>query len=155
MSDRPTTSKLPELPSKLIRLGLSDLEKVEKIDGYIVNMVMGSWHTPTPTGCAVCFTGAVMAMTFKTTPTATVVPYAPYFSHQDKDRLHALNSFSNGHIGGAVSDYLGRAISVKLEKKIADCLLPDNVTISSYHLNNESFKEDMRELANLLEKEGL
>ena len=52
---------LPDKPSELIRLALSDLEKCEGDSRYEVDM--NEWHVPTQKGhvCYVCLAGSVMA----------------------------------------------------------------------------------------------
>lgn len=95
-----TDSTLPDKPSELIRLALSDLNQVEAMDDtYKINMEV--WHTPLSSFkgqiCRVCLAGAVMANTMQVPLTLDMEPY-DFEDIKIRKRLQSLNHFRLGAI---------------------------------------------------------
>lgn len=90
---------LPDKPSELIRLALSDLKKCEEDDRYGINM--GVWMKVTGDGeCLVCLAGSVMAQTLNT-PWPSETAYLRSVSPCEvagHEKLVALNRFRAGEI---------------------------------------------------------
>ena len=109
-----TESELHELfskPSTLLRAALEDLERVEILPEYIVDM--GTWHTPRVGGggvCAVCLAGSVMAMRLGCHRNLVEVPHSSIFHKlfvggeptvpalDYAERLYALEALRHGHV---------------------------------------------------------
>lgn len=128
--------KLPDEPYKLIRLALSDLEKVENDSLY--DVYMGIWHTDMGRGekCYVCLAGAVMAFSLGVDKGEALCPGTSRFSTDEVRKLIALDEFRVGHVGDAMNglgfleDYSGF-----------------NRRIPSYHADSKKFKVEMLKLA--------
>lgn len=154
--------RLPRKPSDLIELAVKDLIKVERNKLYKLSLD-SSWHDPIgceyetdengyDTGvvkkpakvCLVCFAGAVIASTLKTSFNATKHP--DDFDSDTQDRLLALDCFRVGNVSDGLSQiYSDEAFSCRLNRKI--------VRYSAK--NSEKFKKQMRELAKDLRRFGM
>lgn len=136
-------NKLPDKPSELIRLALTDLDVVEKNGAYKVHMM--HFHVPNYDGtCLVCFAGAVMANTLHVQFDTLVAP-----SDLDLDtanKLHALDLFRNGSVGSGL---------VKMCKKGPPWPASYDRYVSPYHRTPIQFKRDMEKLAQELSEMGL
>lgn len=127
---------LPNKPSELIRLALSDLEKCQKMKSRGINMT--TWRSVEKNGvCYVCFAGAVMDRTLKLKDTNLLD-----LPSKIKDKLIALNYFRQGLV------YYG-LISLGIFE-LFKC-----VKIPTFRGQGIPFKKAMYKLANDLEKEGL
>lgn len=139
--------RLPDMPSDLITLALEDLIKVEATEQYEVRM--SQWHCPSKAYggdflfCQVCFAGAVMAMTLR----SSIVHYCDPMSFDEpiKSKLHALECFRLGNVEAAFS---------RLGKKSSQGT-HFNREIPEYGVNQQKFKSDMRKLAQDLKGAGL
>lgn len=147
----PKKVKLPEKPSALILLALNDLAAVEKMKNYEIDME--TWHDPSvvflPTGgptttCTVCFAGSVMVRSLKANPSEIKVPEC--FNKTTQRKLNALNSLRVGCIRDAIED---------LDLDPNSYFAPENVDIHPYDQNKKYFKQDMRQLAENLKRNGL
>jgi len=136
-------AKLPEIvfkkPSKLIRLALNDLAKVERSKSY--SIYMGAWHTPIGPNCAVCLAGAVMAKTLETPISNEVGPLS--FDVRTRYALEAIDDFRCGSVADGL-ETLGLDDAGVLDRPI-----------TPYSRNRARFKTDMRKLVKELEAEGL
>lgn len=90
--------KLPNKPSDLLRLSVSDCKKVEKMKTRKLNM--NTWHVPDIRGCQVCMAGAVMDRTLKLDPK---LEQSPYDCGDNYYRLLAINNLRVGDIYSAFS----------------------------------------------------
>lgn len=143
-----TNHKLPDKPSELIRVALTDLELCEKDSRFKIGM--GAWYVPSSTKpiCHVCFAGAVMAMRLGYTQVGVSeiwkkVGHPEDFKKEISDKLHALDCFQSGKTDlGLVYMGLGE-ISFNRETEIV-----------SYHENSSAFRNSMENLADELEKAG-
>lgn len=136
-------TELPDIPSELIRLALSDLQKCEADPAYYINM--GLWHKPTSGGnaCMVCLAGAVMAKSLNMPKNEELFPNI--FDHTTDCKLNALNDFRLG----CVKDGLN---SMYIENDLGDEL---DRHITPYEEDKEKFFSDMTKLADDLEEVGL
>jgi len=136
-----TTCVLPDKPSELIRLALSDLRKCEKDSSYEV--VMNEWHTPSRYRpiCSVCLAGAVIAQSFHRAKTEYTIP--ANFSEEKK--LLALNEFRKGYISEGLA-LLGLTTPMGIHAVIH---------MAWYSIYPTKFHTDMESLAAMLEKRGL
>ncbi len=135
-------SRPPRKPSKLIRMALRDMEKVEKLKRYEVDM--SDWHSSYEEKeklCSVCFAGCVMSQRFKLSYKKSVSPLD--FSPSWKNAFRALDSFRMGELVGGLNE-----MRIKHNYQ----LLP--VTVVRYCHNPKSFKEDMEVVIKTLEKAG-
>jgi hypothetical protein len=137
-------SKLPDKPSELIRVALTDLAKCEAMpEKYQVHM--RDWHTPlsSPNVCSVCLAGAVMAQTLGADIGVELDPD----DFADVNKLCALDDLRIGDVVqalwllGLVS---GSHFYHDLNRKITD-----------YEASPTMFREEMNKLADELEKAGL
>lgn len=151
-------NRLPKKPSKLIRLAIEDLEKVEKLP-HKYEIDMGQWHTPQNYGdhkCSVCLAGSVMAMRFHADPKDEIKPrdFARVFKFipsSTQNRLIALDWFRRGHVKAGLRElgYPGHII-----ESFTDL---DSETPYLYWSEHEParFKKPLLELADKLEQRGL
>lgn len=130
----------PKRMSEAIRMAVADLEAVEKLPQYRIDM--GAWHEPAPDGlCEVCFAGAVMARTHK-------LPQHRYSSGFDiagwdwNCVFDALNELRKGGVASAA-----QSMGVKIPSF-------HKMDVTSYDENPEQFKADMLRTASFLEAEG-
>tara|TARA_R110002126_G_scaffold7198_1_gene35723 strand:+ start:112 stop:543 length:432 start_codon:yes stop_codon:yes gene_type:complete len=140
-----TNPNLPDLPSALIRVALTDLQVIQKNPAYKIRMSM--WHMTIDedeeTICQVCLAGAVMANTLNADITRDISPND--YSTVDARKLDALDDFRSGHVG--------RAFAVLNIPHLPT--IPWYVVIDPYDPDCPSnFINDMSDLANTLEKAG-
>ena len=134
-------TKLPDKPSKLLKLALNDLKKVEKDDNYRVDM--DNWHNSMEGICYVCLAGAVMAKTLKIDKEVNFHPDL----EEDFDiykKLYALDSLRMGYLKLASKD-----LEFQLPKGMKD------IPITDYHISQKRFKKGIRKLIRKLKKERL
>lgn len=137
---------LPDKASELLRLAIHDLELCEKDPRY--QIFMSDWHYATDyrKECHVCFAGSVMAQSCKIPSNITVTPYR---STGLSGKLLALNHFRIGNVVEAL-DLLNNPCD-----PFHDC---DSLTIgerpAEYILDRDLFKQQMLDLADILEVEG-
>lgn len=142
---------LPDKPSELIRVAIRDLEAVEKLP-EVYEIDMKSWHEPgrgySPTTCAVCLAGAVMAQTLGANPREFRYPtdYAREIRIQAK--LRALNMFREGEISNGLYEF-GYDYPMT---NIFNCRL---CALDYDSRQPEVFKQQMLSRAEMLEREGL
>lgn len=131
---------LPDKPSELIRLALSDLAKVEAMpDVYTVNT--SYFHMPSKGTCMVGIFGAVIAMTLGALNRDCFWPkdYKPDVSN----KLLAIDSFSCGNVNLGLRDMGIYNFEMPFQK------------ITLYVKSKHLFRSDMERLASDLEAEGL
>lgn len=142
---------LPDKPSALIRLALSDLAKCEADPKYIVDMCF--WYAPYVSDCRVCLAGAVMAHSLADVTQKVIEKngeqgdesqeiFPQDFNEQGK--LAALNYFRVGSIEEGL-----RAMRIFSDPPFV------SHDIVSYDIDPEQFRADMHLLADDLERAGL
>jgi hypothetical protein len=145
--------KLPNKPSKLLALALSDLEKAEKSKFYEIDM--DGWHTPNidkQSTCSVCLAGSVIAFSLKT---PRVMEKSPNHFLEFEGRLGeviykqltAINQLREGYVADAL-EKLGIDVS-DAKVKVMDR------EITEYGIDKREFKKQMRELISDLALVGL
>lgn len=130
---------LPDKPSDLIRLALSDLARCERSPKYEIDM--GDWHRPNGK-CLVCLAGSVMA---KTLEAPMHKRWWPKDFPDQGGKLIALDRFRRGDVDIAF-EALGFHYSA------ADRLTYRS--ICPYSRDPKQFRKDMFKLARDLEKAG-
>ena len=134
-------SKLPNRPSDLIRLGLSDMEKAEASPHYEVDQNV--WHKPDPRRlgtCLVCNAGSIMAMTLMANKRSCFRPGD--FDYDTEGKLLAVDSFRMGEVTHAFHQMgLGKPPI-------------DDIDVALYGVSPDDFRRDQRELATTLEAAG-
>jgi hypothetical protein len=139
LSLEPAMPALPDKPSELILLALSDLEACEKDPNYKIDMY--SWHSPTYGKiCLVCLAGSVMAQTLKAYSFQNLLPHD--FSEEIAKKLTALNLFREGDVARGLRE-------LNIMKKFRFRKIPE------YDEYPEEFKAAMRKLARDLAAKGL
>lgn len=131
-------NKLPDKPSELIRLAISDLNKVKK-DGHRINMNV-YLHAYVDQKCMMCLAGSVMYNTLELRPIKSIDPLCLH--PKDASKLIALNEFRIGYVKSGCL-LMGIKTSIK-----------DIHTIKYSEDTHDQFCKQMLRLANLLEKEG-
>ena len=141
-----TNEILPDKPSELIRLALHDLELCEQDDRYSINM--GHWHAPSKNKCYVCLGGSVMAKSLN----ADILKDLRPLDCNDKTeaKLLALDEFITGYIYDGI-----KLLRPESFKHMRFDNLSDKRDIIPYEENPEEFKQQMHQLADDLEREGL
>ncbi len=90
--------KLPNKPSALITLAMNDLNRVERLKNYLIDMDV--WHKTyfrdIMKVCRVCFAGAIMSQTLKADPEDLREP--EMYNGDTEGKLRALDSFRCGYI---------------------------------------------------------
>ena len=140
-----TNPSLPDLPSALIRVALTDLQVIQKNPAY--NIKMSMWHMTLvddeETICQVCLAGAVMANTLNADITRDMSPQD--YSRVDARKLDALDDFRNGHVGRAF-----KVLNIPRHPTI-----PWYVAIDPYDPDYPNiFINAMSDMADMLEKAG-
>jgi len=138
------TKTLPDKLSDTIDLALVDLVKAEKSPGYAVEMC--EWHNPTVSGiCEVCLAGSVMAFTLGVTKDDSC---APSSLDQPLDgKLSALEEIRCGDIYSAIYEFY--------RTNIESADIPKKRRVIGYSTDPEGFKQELRDIATMLRKEGL
>lgn len=141
---------LPDKPSELIRLALSDLSAVQKDDRYSVAMHIfhGADHSPYAkpgdNRCYVCLAGAVIANSLvRGRPELTLFP--KMFNNEIRYKLIALDCFRAGRVARGLH-LMG--IDATLYPEFHD-------TYYVYALHVESVKAKMVALAEAFESHGI
>lgn len=151
--------RLPNKPSKLLMLAMTDLEKVEADPRYKVNM--SKWHEPNGK-CSVCLAGSVIAKTLKVNPGNYITPYGQtlkdtevVFSYETDKALLALNSLRRGDILLALSR-LGhwRPDTHTLPPRLDEPWVGERLDELS-DSDREQWKLHMYDLIGILQAEGL
>jgi hypothetical protein len=142
--------KLPNKPSAIIRMALTDLSAVEKDKRYDINMC--TWHSPleydegeqrkNDPSCEVCMAGAVIANAGNDM-NMSILP--DMFDDATENKLLAIDCFREGDISRGL-DYL------KIDKPR---FMAEWVEITGYYGNKTKFKKQMSELADVFEEYGL
>ncbi len=142
-------SKLPDTPSKLIRVALDDLEAVRNDNRYVVNFA--EWHIPYTNKfadqfsetlrCSVCFAGSVMA---KSLNVNINVPLTPTDFPKEGNKLKALDHFRRGHIRLGLHE-----LDIPREK------IPPVTVMDVNQRNYEEFVSNMEAIIAYLEKHNL
>ena len=136
--------KLPNKPSELIRIAITDLKKAEKSSKYKIHM--GSWHTPAYNKCEICFAGSVMAFSLKRNPQDWLLPED--FTFKTEQKLEALNAFRTGQVDFGLN-LLNNRHYLKDDYEIF------NRDVIEYNKSPTKFKRQMLNLATDLENFGL
>ena len=153
------TDTLPEKLSDLIRVAITDMEKIDS-KPHLYRVDMGEWHKREDHGiCKVCFAGAVMAETLHTPHHRTVNFH--HFPHPLKMKFGALDQIKDGDVEMSLW-YMSRAKDpqsdriadheAKAAKRIEQML---NYELLSWHDDKDSFLSQMRLVADCLADEGL
>jgi hypothetical protein len=141
-----TNVTLPNKPSELIELALSDLVKCEQSPGYEVNLDI--WHQPRGNVCVVCLAGGVMAQSLGADKTMYLEPEDfTETSRHNGNCLTALDMFRSGLIDlgwfwmfGDVTDFPE--------------VIPTELDVAEYADDPEGFKNAMAEIASIFKKAG-
>lgn len=135
-------SLLPSQPSKLLRLALNNLKRVELMpDVYKIDMLL--WHSPFPDGlCRVCFAGCTVAMTFGVNTKQNFTPVK--FSIPDLTVLYALDTIRSGNV---------RSFIHNLEIEDPQLLKMRDIDIN-YHDDPCKFKSEIEQLIDQFELLG-
>lgn len=149
METNESTQQLPDLPSELLRLALSDLRKCEQNPTFRIDM--GVWLLPAGVNtlegryydqCSVCLAGSVIAQTLGH---PLCLSGGPSDWRLDTARkLFALNYFRIGSITAAYQRL----------PRIKPANMPSYVSVCRYDVNRDQFHKDMDELVHLLETHG-
>ena len=133
---------LPDKPSALIRLAISDLEKCAKSLDYHISMK--HWHVPISSGtCLVCLAGSVMAQSLGCD--ARMPFYPSSFCQSLEDKFDALNYFRRGRIADGLG-MLGHSVPNGINSYCESIN-----AIEDYRSDPEAFKSQLLALADVLE----
>ena len=135
--------RLPDEPSELLALALSDLEKVERSSEYQVSMM--DWHAPTTEAgvCNACMAGAVMAKTLEVNRFEEYLPSD--FGTDTENKLFSINRFRKGCLTSGLE-----ILGIDRPRSLAS-----EIDVADYHEDPNQFKENMRDIIEALEREGL
>jgi hypothetical protein len=136
-------TNLPKKPSKLLALALGDLEKCEQDDRYVIDMQ--TWHITHGDGCHVCLAGAVLAQSLGCKPDEDPDFNDDYYF--EALQLYALNEFRNGNIHTGF-------MQLDMLDMFDKSSLPASVPVCTYRYSPWLFKNQMREIVELLEGAG-
>lgn len=135
-------NRLPNSPSKLIRLALDDMRKVERSKDYKIDLSI--WHDGTEGDgngqCVVCFAGSVMSKSLHVSKTKDVGPEE--LGGDIRDKLYALDSFRCGWIRDGLEE---------MSRKDLGNMLPFNTLVPDYKDDRAGFKRAMSEMADIIE----
>ncbi len=148
-----TNEELNSLPlSMLIKMGVAAMYQIEKDSNYRIHMTLALYHTYADYPYInVCFAG-VMFPTYRGIPSTvrTVPLYEKYpkdskYGHRMIPWTVALDEIRAGNLKCALNA-LGHECSIHF---------PETVRITKYSCNKQQFKNDMWNLAELLQCNGL
>jgi len=159
-NDTGNTPVLPTKPSVLLRLAISDMERLDR-DKYVPSG--DHWHVPMYSefedafgntrfgmACAICLAGAVMAGTLEVDINKHF-EVSNWKESNNVDQLNALNYLRMGLIADALQ-ILGFDSHDKYD-------LPEDIKIEHYEFSNwddaDKFLGEMDHLAGMLEREGI
>lgn len=144
---------LPRKPSKLLRIALADLVKVERSKKYVIDM--GTYHTPISEWdmeigrhCAVCLAGSIMARTLGSDPKDRIIPSD--FGETTARKLYAVSDLQFGNIHGGLI-HLNYATSTI--NRIID-QVGEERNMPGYLADPVAYKNAVRNLANDFEAAG-
>lgn len=140
---------LPDEPSALIRLALSDLMDVARDPRYRIDMAQ--WHEPDEQGelCYVCLSGAVAANTLKLPPDRSLS--WDQISDDASNKLTAIDDLRTGEISLAFETLgIQDAASLAVAEAIQSRVQP----MPSHREDAGAFMLAMEDLARQLEEEG-
>ena len=85
---------LPKVPSRLLRIAHTDLEKIRHDPAYLINMGVWAYRTfdSEPIQCEACLAGAVMIKTLRSDLPTRSTYYPSDFPDND-NQLEAINLF--------------------------------------------------------------
>lgn len=146
---------LPFKASEMLEIALHDLEVIEKLPGYRIDM--STWHeAPSKRNskledkCSVCFAGSVMAISLKTKKNETCQPenFGPVLARQ----LRALDDFRCGDVydglcrlyGYMADELMDQYSHLKASKKFL-----------TYDVSPRDFKKGIRKIIKDLQKAGV
>lgn len=136
-------TQLPDKLSELIVVALEDLAKVERDPDFMVHMSMFFTPNWNESGkCAVCFAGAVMAMSLDANPNR--FHYTLDWGADIQRKMHALDHVRNGLLGAAL-------LSMGQDRKDT----PRHVGITTYEQSSCAWRRDMINIAHDLAARGL
>lgn len=157
--------KLPNKPSKLLKVALEDLEAVEKDLKYRIDM--NSWHQPEDNKCSVCLAGAVMANRLRCDIEKALDPYdllvdgnIEYWVDL-RNKLEAIDYFCRGKVEGSLL-----RMGIKCPESLKNCetdyynytsispIMDVPGEVSSFE-DKKAFKIYIQSLIGILESEGL
>jgi len=145
-------TKLPLLPSALIRVALNDIQEVQRLK-KIYKINMGEWHNGRSNElCELCFAGAVMARTLKASPGQDIMPKE--FGIMNGNKLCSLDDFRKGKIKAGMKHW-PLYLKVKSNKFFENGTLPEKIPVCAYIGTAKLFRKDMFKVARALEKVGL
>lgn len=132
---------LPHVPSQLIRLSLIDLEQVERLPGYHVNM--WAFHQPDGALCIVCAAGATMAVRLGLSRGLSITP-----DDFDAHNREALSFISDC----AVAPWVQSAI--RHVDRIGGWPIEIDIPYPAYKADRAGFYASRRALADAFEQSG-
>lgn len=133
--------RLPNKPSKLLKLALKDLEKCEKDSRYTIDMNV--FHLPNKNKCRVCLAGAMLAKSVGYNPQKDTFAVRKEKIHII-DKVFAINRLRRGVVSLAFLFFTG----------IPGDITKFNRQMPEYSDNPQLFKKHVLELAEDLEKAG-
>lgn len=139
--------ELPNKASELLRLAINDLELIEKDERYSIDM--NTWHiyNNEDNKCAVCLAGSIIAKTLN----YNILKLFNFsnFSENIHEKLEALNEFKNGNIIWGLARLNLDYSFMKGE------LTEPSVDLTKYSENPSLFKQQILDLADIFEAEGV
>ena len=130
---------LPKVPSRLIRIALADLKKVEESPYMYIDM--NYWLHPRSLSC---LAGAVMVFSLGAGTNIDSYGVQPSNFGEDADALRALDNLRQGQVG-IMFRFLG--LNRDTGRKYDWCVTP-------YETSPEEFKEELEKIADILEADG-
>jgi hypothetical protein len=108
--------KLPNKLSGLLEIAVTDMQKIRRRKGYVLNM--STWHTPDIVAgkpCHVCMAGSVMACTLSVPSSEFAEPGS---STEIDRKLRAINQMRIGNFAIAYSIGTGKTADDELETEL-------------------------------------
>lgn len=149
---------LPDKPSELLRVALTDYFSIKQDLRYKINLKI--WHSPENghlSICQVCLAGSLMAKTLKVSIGDTLRPSE--FNSDIQSKLLAINDFRRGNISLALKKLkiLNLNLNVSADELgyiEEDIFIEFNKNIVNYK-KPELFEAYIQDLIGILEAEGL
>ena len=134
------TGKLAPInePWNILRDAINDLELQEQTEGVEISMIM--WHEPDNGVCYQCLAGCVMSRRLGVDLEIDYNPFSVHFNPNEEAILKFLDAIRVGYVSEGLK-YLNIDFNIK------------NINVTSYDEDPELFKYEMRDIADMLERE--
>lgn len=140
---------ISDKPSEALRQAVTDLEKCEKDERFEIDM--SNWAMTVGGVCQVCLAGAMLVQQCGI-PDEGLVYTLNNLPHDVVGKMWGIDAFRVGRLWDGVSSFKQGGYSIDVDRVEG---LPAYENVGTYEDNPTMFKQQMRSIADMLEKVGL